>query len=48
MMEPLQRNSAGIPVRPLGNIGVEVSIIGFGSGHDCRKHPSESQSVRLV
>lgn len=47
-MNDLKRNDAGIPVRPLGRTGVEVSILGFGGGHFCRKHISEEMSVRLV
>ncbi len=38
----------GIPTRPLGKTGVDVSIIGFGGGHFCRKHISEAESVRLL
>jgi predicted aldo/keto reductase-like oxidoreductase len=38
----------GIPTRQLGKTGLEVSIIGFGGGHFCRKHISEAESVRLV
>lgn len=47
-MTELTRNAAGIPTRPLGRSGVEVSILGFGGGHFCRKHLSEAQSVSLV
>lgn len=41
-------NEAGMPVRPLGKTGLTVSVLGFGGGHFCRKHISESESVRLV
>lgn len=47
-MTDLPRNSAGIPVRPLGRSGLSVSVLGFGGGHFCRKHLSEADSVRLV
>ena len=47
-MNDMKRNDAGMPVRPLGNTGVDVSILGFGGGHFCRKHVSEAMSVRLV
>ena len=40
--------SDGIPQRRLGNSNVNVSIIGFGGGHFCRKHISESMSIRLI
>lgn len=48
MTDSIERNSAGIPVRPLGRSGLKVSILGFGGGHFCRKHLSESDSIRLV
>ena len=48
MNTELERNAAGLPVRMLGKTGLKVSIIGFGGGHFCRKHISESESVRLV
>lgn len=44
----LKRNDAGLPVRPLGKTGLEVSIIGFGGGHFARKYIPETESVRLV
>lgn len=37
-----------LPTRPLGQTGVNVSVLGFGGGHFARKHLSESESVRLV
>lgn len=47
-MTELTRNAAGVPTRPLGRSGIEVSILGFGGGHFCRKHLSQEQSVSLV
>jgi predicted aldo/keto reductase-like oxidoreductase len=44
----MQRNAHGIPVRPLGNTGVEVSIVGLGGGHICRPHNSVDDSVRII
>ena len=44
----LERNDAGIPVRPLGKNGPSVSIIGFGGGHFCRKHLDKAASIKLV
>ena len=43
-----ERNHAGIPVRPLGRTGVNVSIIGLGGGHMSRPAVSESDAIRLV
>ena len=48
MEDPLKRNAAGVPVRPLGKTGLDVSIVGLGGGHLSRKHLSESDSIRLV
>jgi len=48
MGESSKRNAAGLPVRPLGTTGLEVSIIGIGGGHLSRKHISEQGSIRLV
>jgi predicted aldo/keto reductase-like oxidoreductase len=45
---PLERNTAGLPVRDLGNTGLKVSIIGFGGGHFVRPHLDEQASVQLV
>jgi uncharacterized protein len=42
------RNAAGIPVRPLGTTGVDVSIIGIGGGHICRPHNSEADTIRII
>ena len=47
-MNQVQQTNSALPQRPLGETGVDVSIIGFGGGHYCRKHLSEAQSVRLV
>ncbi|HAY83194.1 MAG TPA: aldo/keto reductase [Planctomycetaceae bacterium] len=44
----MEKNAAGIPVRPLGNTGLQVSIIGFGGGHYCRPHLTEQESIGLV
>lgn len=41
-------DSAGLPQRPLGNTGLQVSIIGFGGGHFVRPHIDEQTSIRLV
>jgi uncharacterized protein len=46
--DSIERNSAGIPIRPLGRSDINVSILGFGGGHFCRKHLTESDSFRLV
>ena len=48
MIHPLETNTGGLPVRTLGNTGLKVSILGFGGGHYCRKHITESDSIRLV
>ena len=48
MTHTLERNAAGLPVRPLGRTGLSVSIIGFGGGHFVRPHLDEQASVELV
>ena len=48
MNQQIERNSAGIPLRPLGKTGVKVSIIGFGGGHFVRPTLDEQASVKLV
>lgn len=48
MTRELERNSGGIPVRPLGKTGLTVSIIGFGGGHYVRPTIDEQMSVGLV
>ena len=48
MNQQIERNSAGIPVRPLGKTGVKVSIIGFGGGHFVHPTLDEQASVKLV
>jgi aryl-alcohol dehydrogenase-like predicted oxidoreductase len=42
-----QYNSSGIPVRPLGRTGVEVSAIGFG-GYHLGLVKDDNEAVRLV
>ena len=41
-------NAGGVPLRPLGTTGLDVSIVGIGGGHLSRKHISEQESIRLV
>lgn len=48
MTQDIERNSSGIPVRPLGKTGLKVSIIGFGGGHFVRPSIDEQTSVSLV
>ncbi|MEZ4864810.1 MAG: aldo/keto reductase [Caldilineaceae bacterium] len=48
MTQDIERNSSGIPVRPLGKTGLKVSIIGFGGGHFVRSTLDEQASVSLV
>ena len=48
MSSTLKRNAAGVPLRPLGNTGLDVSIVGLGGGHLSRKHLAEADSIRLV
>jgi len=48
MTTNIERNAAGLPIRPLGKTGLSVSIIGIGGGHFSRKHLSESESIQLV
>ena len=45
---PMKRNDSGIPVRKLGRIGEEVSIIGFGGAHPCFPHVTEATTIRMV
>src|SRR4051794_3876262 len=49
MSQPLasQTSSAGIPMRPLGKTGVQVSILGLGGHHQARPG-DEKESVRIV
>ena len=44
----ITKNQQGIPVRPLGNTGVDVSLLGIGGGHLSRPTLTPDQSVRLV
>lgn len=46
--EQLERNAAGVPIRPLGATGLKVSMIGLGGGHIVRPTLSEGDSVNLV
>lgn len=48
MTQEIERNSSGIPIRPLGKTGLKVSIIGFGGGHFVRPSIDEQRSVSLV
>ncbi|GAB4147215.1 MAG: aldo/keto reductase [Planctomycetaceae bacterium] len=43
-----KRNAQGLPVRPLGKTGVDVSIIGLGGGHICRPHNAEADTIRII
>jgi len=44
----INKNEQGIPVRPLGKTGVDVSLLGIGGGHLSRPTLTPEQSVRLV
>ncbi|MBW3542631.1 MAG: aldo/keto reductase, partial [Planctomycetes bacterium] len=41
-------STGGIPLRPLGRTGLEVTILGLGGGHMSRPNLSEADSIRLV
>jgi len=41
------RNAAGIPLRPLGRTGENVTMICLG-GYHSSVHPNESESIRLI
>ena len=43
-----ETNSAGIPVRDLGNTGLKVSVVGFGGGHCVNPNIDERTTVRLI
>ncbi|MBM83741.1 MAG: aldo/keto reductase [Planctomycetaceae bacterium] len=47
-MTDIKRNDAGIPIRPLGKTGVDVSILGVGGGHLSRPTLTPDQSIELV
>lgn len=47
-MEQHNPNHRGIPIRPLGKTGEEVSIIGLGGGHLSRPHISDALAVRII
>lgn len=42
-----QSASAGVPTKPLGKTGVQVSVLGLGGHHQARPR-EESESIRLV
>ena len=44
----MKKNDSGIPLRKLGRIGREVSIIGFGGAHPCFPHVTEATTIRMV
>ncbi len=44
----MKKNDGGIPVRPLGKTGEEVSIIGLGGGHCGLASISDETSVRII
>ncbi|MBV7336700.1 aldo/keto reductase [Chloroflexi bacterium TSY] len=48
MIQDLERNEGGLPVRKLGKTGLKVSIIGFGGGHCVRPYIDEQTTIRLV
>ena len=48
MEDEIKRNSAGLPVRPLGRSGEEVSIIGLGGGHLARSAVPRDLAVKIV
>jgi len=43
-----ERNEHGIPLRPLGQTGLKVTIIGIGGGHICRPHNSQADTIGIV
>lgn len=45
--EPARTNAAGIPVRPLGQTGVSVSIMGLGGWH-AGSPKDEKESLRII
>lgn len=47
-MSDLEKNSGGIPIRPLGRTGVSVSILGLGGGHIGRAAIPQQEAVRLI
>ena len=48
MDESRSPGGSALPVRQLGSTGLQVSIIGLGGGHFCRKHLAEEASIRLA
>ena len=48
MTNQIACNEAGMPVRFLGNTGLEVSIIGFGGGHSVRPDIDVQTTVRFI
>jgi len=45
--QPAQTNSGGIPLRPLGRTGVQVSMLGLG-GYHCATPEKEADSLALI
>jgi predicted aldo/keto reductase-like oxidoreductase len=43
-----KKNYGGIPVRPLGNTGLEASIIGLGGAHLAQPQIEQSESLRII
>ena len=43
---PIERNDAGIPLRPLGKTGEKVTILGLGGFHSTAK--AEDESIRII
>ena len=48
MTNQIACNEAGMPVRFLGNTGLEVSIIGIGGGHSVRPDIDVQTTVRFI
>ncbi len=44
----MRKNDSGMPLRKLGRIGREVSIVGFGGAHPCFPHVPEATTIRMV
>ena len=48
MEHATKKNYGGIPVRPLGNTGLEASIIGLGGAHLAQPQIEQSESLRII